>query len=344
MRFTLILLGVIFLSCNQVKSHESRIIKRSFYFWKSVFKLSAEEKDVLTDLKVQNLYIKYFDVDWDAARNTAMPVAQLTAPDSIFLRKTQINIIPTVFITNETIFKISIDQTEELANKIFLLVNKMNDNFGIKIIKELQIDCDWTAGSKEKYFSLLKFLQQNKNDLIFSSTIRLHQIKYMAKTGVPPVKRGMLMCYNMGNLSNINTSNSILDVDEMQKYIGDLKNYPLPLDVALPIFEWKVLFRQDVFKGLMQNIPDSLLTENIFSKTGNRYEVKIDTVLAGYQIKKNDIIRTEKSNYNDIVKVVQLVNEKLKGNTISVSFFHLDDLTLRKYTSHELENIYDAMR
>ncbi len=335
---------MIFLSCNQANIHKPRVVERSFYFWKSVFKLSTQEKNVLADLKVQNLYIKYFDVDWDAAKYTAIPVAQLTAPDSIFLRQTQINIIPTVFITNETIFKIRIDQTEELANKIIVLVTKMNNNFGIKIMKELQIDCDWTAGTKEKYFTLLKFLQQNKNELIFSSTIRLHQIKYLAKTGVPPVKRGMLMCYNMGNLSNENTLNSILDVDEMQKYIGDLQNYPLRLDVALPLFEWKVLFRQGVFKGLLQNIPDSLLTKNIFSKSENRYKAKIDTVLAGYQIKMYDIIRTEKSNYKDIVKVVQLVNEKLKSNTISVSFFHLDDLTLRKYTSYELENIYDAMR
>lgn len=283
-------------------------------------------------------------MDWNTSNNKALPVAQLTAPDSFFLRTTQLNIVPTVFITNETIFKINIDQTEALANKIIILVNSMNSNFGVKLINELQIDCDWTAGTKDKYFSLLKFLQKKQNNLNFSTTIRLHQIKYLNKTGVPPVKKGMLMCYNMGNLSNINTSNSILDVDDLKKYIGDLQNYPLPLDLALPIFEWKVLFRQNVFKGILENMPDSLITQNIFSKKANRYEALIDTVLQGYDIKKNDIIRTEKSNYTSVLKTAKLISEKLSGNTVRVSFFHWDNLTLKKYKLHEMENIYDAMR
>ena len=344
MRFTFFIFVIIFLSCNISKKHEPRTIERAFYFWKSVFKLSTQEKDVLTNLKVQNLYIKYFDVDWNGPRNTALPVAQLTAPDSFFLRTTKLNIVPTVFITNETIFKINIYQTEALANKIIILVNSLNSNFGIKLINELQIDCDWTAGTKDKYFALLKFLQKKQNNINFSSTIRLHQIKYLNKTGVPPVKKGMLMCYNMGNLSNINTSNSILDVDDLKKYIGDLQNYPLPLDVALPIFEWKVLFRNNVFKGILENMPDSLLTQNIFSTKGNRNKALIDTILYGYEIKKNDIIRTEKSNYTAVLKTAKLISEKLSGNTARVSFFHLDNLTLKKYKLHEMENIYDAMR
>lgn len=344
MRLSFFISAIIFLSCNISKKHEPRKIERSFYFWKSVFKLSTQERDAITNLKIQSLYIKYFDVDWNAPRNTALPIAQLTAPDSFFLRTTQLNIVPTVFITNETIFKININQTEELANKIIFLVNRMNSNFGVKLINELQIDCDWTAGTKDKYFSLLKFLQKKQNNIKFSSTIRLHQIKYLNKTGVPPVKKGMLMCYNMGNLSNINTSNSILDVDDLKKYIGDLQNYPLPLDVALPIFEWKVLFRQNVFKGILANMPDSLITKNIFSKNGNRNKALIDTILNGYEIKKNDIIRTEKSSYTSVLKTAKLISEKLSGNTTRVSFFHLDNLTLKKYKLHEMENIYDAMR
>jgi len=344
LRFTFIIFAIIFFSCNISKKHEPRTIERSFYFWKSVFKLSTQEKDALTNFKIQNLYIKYFDVDWNASRNTALPVAQLTAPDSIFLRTTKLNIVPTVFITNETIFKININQTEELANKIIVLVNSMNSNFGVKLINELQIDCDWTAGTKDKYFSLLKFLKKKQNNINFSSTIRLHQIKYLNKTGVPPVKKGMLMCYNMGNLSNINTSNSILEVDELKKYIGDLQNYPLPLDVALPIFEWKVLFRNNVFKGIFENMPDSLIAQNIFNKNGNRNKALVDTILNGYEIKKNDIIRTEKSNYTSVLKTAKLISEKLSGNIVRVSFFHLDNLTLKKYKLYEMENIYDAMR
>jgi len=116
------------------------------------------------------------------------------------------------------------------------------------------------------------------------------------------------------------------------------------LDVALPIFEWKVLFRQNVFKGILANMPDSLITQNIFSKNGNRDNALIDTILNGYEIKKNDIIRTEKSSYTSVLKTAKLISEKLSGNTVRVSFFHLDNLTLKKYNPYEMENIYDAVR
>lgn len=299
---------------------------------------------MLTNLKVQTLYIKYFDVDWDAANSQAIPVAQLTAPDSNFLRTSGLQIVPTIFITNETIYKINISQTELLANKIAALVNKMNHNFGLKSLKEWQIDCDWTATTKDKYFSLLKFLQQRESSINFSATIRLHQIKYLDKTGVPPVKKGMLMCYNMGNLTNVNTTNSILDVNELRKYLGTLKNYPLPLDVALPIFEWKVLFRRDSFKGILENLPDSLLTKSLFNRRGNRFTALADTILQGYEIQKNDVLRQENSSLEQVLAAANLINEKLAGDSINVSIFHMDKLTLEKYKQHELENIYDAMR
>ena len=343
MRIIFIAVCVILAACSNIKKHEPREIERSFYYWKSVFKLSTEEKNAITDLKIQTLYIKYFDIDWNDASQIALPIAQLTMPDSNFLRITQLNIVPTVFITNETIFKINILQTKELAENIMLLVKKMNINFGISI-KEMQIDCDWTESTKEKYFSLLKYLKQLDNELIFSATIRLHQIKYLNKTGVPPVKKGMLMCYNMGNLANVETHNSILELNETKKYIGNLNTYPLPLDVAFPLFEWKVLFRQGIFKGLMENMPDSLMNENIFTKKENKYVALVDTTICGYEIKRNDVVRLEQCSYSDLLQVVNLISNKLKTGNIKVSLFDLDKLTLKKYTQHEIENICDAMR
>lgn len=344
MRLLFIIPVVILFSCKSHTKEKPRLVERSFYYWKSVFQLNREEKELLTGLKIQHLYIKYFDVDWDAVRSQAIPIAQITAPASTFFITKQLEIVPTIFITNETIFKINIEQIEPLANKIVELVNQINSNFGITSLKEWQIDCDWTSTTKDKYFTLLKLLQQKKSSVIFSVTIRLHQIKYLNKTGVPPVKKGMLMCYNMGNLSNINTGNSILDVGELRKYIGGLKSYPLNLDVALPLFEWKILFRKNTFKGILENLPDSLLTKNLFTKKGNRYTAIADIILQGYEIKKNDVLREEISSYEDVIKAAALINEKLQGDSINVSIFHLDNLTLRKRKLHELENIYDAMR
>ncbi len=52
---------------------------------------------------------------------------------------------------------------------------------------------------------------REQSGLPLSSTIRLHQIKYRERTGVPPVERGMLMFYNMGQFSADPEARAIFD-------------------------------------------------------------------------------------------------------------------------------------
>ncbi len=343
MRISIFILSLFIYSCNTAAKHAARNVERSFYYWKSIFKLSDAEKQALDTLQIKTLYLKFFDVDWNEETKEPIPVAALQVVDSAYLAAGKLNIVPTVFISNECIYKIDTGQIALLAQKIFTLTQKLVSNNGLQQIKEVQIDCDWTATTKDKYFNLLKTLQVLDKDLTFSVTIRLHQIKYLTKTGVPPVKRGMLMCYNMGNLTNSETDNSILETSELQKYIGNLQHYPLPLDVAFPLFDWKVLFRNGNFKSLINNLQDSLLSKDIFSKNGNRYLVLKDTILDGYEFKKDDLLRNEKPDYRQILKASAMIGEKLANKNLRVSLYHLDTLTLKKYTTNEMENIFDAM-
>ncbi len=343
MRILLSISLLVLFSCNSKRNHETRNIERSFYYWRSVFKLSTYERQALSDLKVKTLYIKFFDVDWDGNIRSPLPVAQLRAPDSNYLRTSGLNIIPTIFISNECIFKIDPSQTTALADKILDLAKKIALNNGIGKMAEMQIDCDWTATTKAKYFAILNALKKSDNSINYSATIRLHQIKYLAKTGVPPVNRGMLMCYNMGNLTDIKTENSILETAELKKYIGDLENYPLQLDVAFPLFDWKVLFRNNKFTGLIKDLPDESLSGSAFNKTGNRYTALRDTVVNGYEIKKADLLRIEAADQQVVIDAVNAVSEKLSDKNIRVSLYHLDSLILKKYSTHEMENMYDAM-
>jgi hypothetical protein len=288
--------------------------------------------------------LKFFDVDWDNNAHAPVPVAQLRITDSVFLQSQQLNIIPVIFITNECIYRIDPAQVNDLAQKITSLTKSVEENHSLANISEIQIDCDWTASTKEKYFSLLNRLKELNSAVIFSATIRLHQIKFSGKTGVPPVSRGMLMCYNMGNLTNTETRNSILEIDELKKYIGDLHNYPLPLDVALPLFGWKVLFRKGKFFGLIEKLPDSALASTAFNKSGNRFITVKDTVADGYEFKTGDVLRNEESNYEDISKAAGLLSEKISNNELRISLYHLDPVILNKYSTHEIENIYNAFR
>jgi hypothetical protein len=344
LRLLFFILPLFFVACNTAPKHADRNIERSFYYWKSNFKLSDTEKQAFSALDVKTIYLKFFDVAWDDISSSAIPIAQVSISDSAYLHATALNIIPTIFITNECIFKIDSTQTKLLAEKISTLTKNIIANNGLQNIHEIQIDCDWTATTKQKYFAILNELQTLNKTVNLSATIRLHQIKYLNKTGVPPVAKGMLMCYNMGNLTNIETKNSILEVKELQKYIGDLQHYPLPLDVALPLFDWKVLFRNGKFKSLINDMPDAVLSTTVFKKNGNMFTALQDSLIFGYDIKKGDMLRNEQCDYDDIIKSAKLINEKIANKNCRVSLYHLDTVTLKKYSTNEMENIFNALR
>jgi hypothetical protein len=343
LRSILFIISISFVACTSVHTHELRKIERSFYYWKSVFKLSDTEQQALKTLQVKTMYIKFFDVAWDNTSNAPTPIAQLRIADDGFLQQSNLNIIPTIFITNESIAKIDSTKTTALAADMFKLTKQILIANKLKIISEIQIDCDWTAKTKDNYFALLNKLQSMDTSIIFSSTIRLHQIKFAGTTGVPAIQRGMLMCYNMGNLANEKTNNSILEIAELKKYIGNLKNYPLPLDVALPLFNWKVHFRNGVFKGLIQDLPTSTFTTNMFKKEANKFIALQDTLWQGYDFKKGDIIRDEQSNYKAVLSAASLISAEISNKNIRVSLYHLDTLTLNKFTTHEMENIFNEL-
>ncbi len=334
--------SLILVCCNMFEKKPARNIQRCFYYWKSSMALDSFEKNSLQNLDVNTLFVKFFDVAWNEKIQAAVPVAQIKMKDGNYLQ--HIKIIPVIFITNESIFKTDSLQINILAEKLFTLTNSICTLNHLAKVDEIQIDCDWTASTKEKYFALLMHLQQQNKRLIFSTTIRLHQIKFAEKTGVPPVTKGMLMCYNMGNLKNASSKNSIIDPGEFIKYTEHLNLYPLPLDVAFPIFSWKVLFRNNEYKGLLQDLPDELLTPAIFKRNGNIFTAKTDTLINGYHFKKNDWIRMEESNYEDIIKIAKIAGKKISNNNVRITLYHLDEVILKKYTKYELENIFDAMR
>jgi hypothetical protein len=311
----------------------------AFYYWKSVFKLSGFEKKYLDSLGIKTIYIKFFDVGWEEASKQPQPKAKIIFADTSYKKY---NIIPTVFITNECIQKTDSSGILYLADNIIALIKNTDSANNITAVKEIQIDCDWTAATKDNYFALLKRIKQSVNTSI-SATIRLHQVKFITKAGVPPVDKGLLMCYNMGNLKNPATQNSIIETEELKKYTSTLSLYPLPLDIALPLFGWKVLFRNNVYKGLIENLPDSILSNTVVSKKTNRYTLLKDTALSGYSLQKGDILRNEQSTYTEILSTAGEVNSHLKNSAPHVVLYHLDSVILKKHSLHELENIFNSM-
>ena len=313
---------------------EERRVQRSFYYWRSAFKLSEKEHSYLKDLSVKNLYIKFFDITWDPVQNVAKPVAKI-----LFSEKPAIDILitPVVFITNETIQQTKPELVDSLAGNISKLLS--STAAGLSLSNEVQIDCDWTVSTKEKYFLLLQALRKQsffKNKML-SATIRLHQVKFVSQNGVPPVDKGLVMCYNMGNLRHPETKNSIIETEELKKYIKNLHHYPLSLDIALPVFDWWVKFDGNRFAGLVHSfyLPDSL-------KRNARFDFKKDTVINEIYFKKGEWLRYEGSNMDVLKECIYSLNKKLRSGKLNVILYHLDENNLKQYTPYELENIYSS--
>jgi hypothetical protein len=332
---TLFMAIALFGSCDQAATNKATA---SFYYWKSVFRLGDAERKAMAALEVKNLYIKFFDVVWEASAKKAVPVAVIQFEDSIPAGTT---VIPTIFITNETLEQLSDSALAPLATNLVQFVQQLCTRENLQLIPELQIDCDWTATTRDRYFSLLRkirkepFLQQKT----LSATIRLYQLKFAHKTGIPPVDRGLLMCYNMGNLKSPATKNSIIEAAELRKYIANLAGYKLPMDVALPLFDWYVWFGEYQYKGLIRSeaLP-ALPLKN------NRVKFAKDTTINGYDFKRNDVLRFENSPLAEINTVADAVREKLPDKPFRVSFYHLDATTLSHYDIKELEKTIGRFR
>jgi hypothetical protein len=324
----------LFLLANCKQKHE-RKVHPSFYYWKTIFLLSEKEVTTLSHFSIQNLYVKFFDVEWNEGNKNPAPVAIIK-----FKQPPPKNLLitPVVFITNEVINNTSNAKINELASNLVKLLSGIALNNKLNLSREVQIDCDWTASSKEKYFALLKAIKQNAfvEGKILSATIRLHQLKFISLNGIPPVDKALLMCYNMGNLKHPETKNSIIEVEELKKYINALEHYSLPLDIALPLFNWYVWFRGMEYKGLIHNFPNERKEQRIVFKK--------DTTTAGYNFKEGDWLRYETSKTKDVTETAKLLSRKLNNEELNVILYHLDENNLNNYKEHELEDMFNSLR
>lgn len=321
----------------------------AFYHWKTNLQLSENERLYLDSLGVKKLYVKFFDVDWDEATGQPLPHAQVQIDTA---RLAGLEIVPTVFITNRTWLRLRMEDVDSLAWKTIFKINDL-DNDAKLLFREVQFDSDWTGQTKEKYFRFLKtigFIARDKmmpvEQPVISATIRLHQLKFFEKTGIPPVDRGMLMFYNMGDLEAWETDNSILDPATGKKYLTPDAKYPLPLDFALPIFRWGVLFRDGNFFKLINDLGEEDLQDTLrFTPiTSRRFLVKKSTYLQGYYLYEDDLIRLESVKTGQLEAAAALLGNMFPPAERTVGFYHLDSGLVRGFPAKNLEKVLEKIK
>lgn len=328
MKYTLSLLAILLLAAC---SKPNRNVSPAFYYWKAAIDISEPERQLMRNLGVKKIYLRLFDVDWSDERDTPMPVSELQFTDSL---PGNVEIIPVIYITNKTMLKTSGASITELGTKIAQKISRMCADHGI-VVKEIQTDCDWTDNTQLKYFNLIKAIKQEYagRPVSFSSTIRLHQVKYYKRTGIPPVDKGILMFYNMGSLEQQSAENSIYNKADAAKYISHLKNYPLPLDIALPAYSWAIHYSGNQVKGILNHLTHNDLKNNdrfMFSG-GDTYVANSSFLFKGDYFMQGDELRIEEISADICKQAAVQLEKEMKPGDITVSFYHLDSINISRY-------------
>lgn len=307
-------------------SAKTEKIGTAFYFWRTTFSLTETEQQYLKDLDVKKLYIRYFDVGLQ--NNEAVPVAPV-----VFNQKpTGYNVVPVVYIKNEVFLQN--DSADSLAVKVYNYIQQINKSADVSV-NEIQFDCDWSLKSKQNYFQFIDQFKKLHPNL--STTIRLHQIKYPKKTGIPSVKTGVLMYYNMGVI-NAGDDNSIYSQKTAKNYINSLQNYNLPLNIALPVFSWGVHVRSNQVTNLLGGLRVNDLTGDQFEKISeNRFKVLKDVVFKGRYLAKDDEIKIEAISANQLKEMIHDIKKNSKHKPNEIIFYDLNENNLKAYEKEDFK-------
>jgi len=333
----LLFTALLFTTCKQKFA-----VHPTFYFWRTVYKNQKLETNYLNDFQSKSLYVRIMDVDINPDTQEPVPVSPISFDDAL---PKQTDIIPVVYLVNNIFNNFSEAQSKLLANRISKFVTAKVNQSGKSNYKEIQIDCDWTKTTRDKYFNFLNHLKLNPllKGKEISVTLRLHQVKNLVSSGIPPVKKVMLMCYNMGNLRKYGEQNSILDMQEMETYLKNkLETYPLKMDVALPIFSWAVAFRKEKYAGISKRIDKEQLSDKkLFKRRENSilYDVQTDYQQAG--LKTGDVVRWEEIALDDLLATSRFLSRYLKPEERNLVFYHLDTDLLKTFKHDDLQKVID---
>ena len=224
------LLAILFTGCSRQQSQDESLEQSNgVYYWRTDLHLDSTERAFLKQHHINKVYCRYFDVVMSDDGTEPKPNATIAFTDTL---PAGIELIPTVYITEDCMHKPHKDLAEKLVKRIM----QMNETNHIGNVHEIQIDCDYTSKSRATYYQFLETIKSQRSTIHYqlSTTIRLHQLSMP----VPPVAYGVLMVYNTGDPRKWQERNPILDYRDVYPYLNKLAQYQLPLAAAYPVYQW----------------------------------------------------------------------------------------------------------
>ena len=267
------------ISCGKQRPQDESLEQcNSVYYWRTDLRLDSTERAFLKQYNIKKVYCRYFDVVMGDSSISPRPNATISFSDSL---PDGIEIIPTIYITEDCMHK----PHKDLAEKIVQRIRQMNETNNINNVHEIQIDCDYTSRSRKTYYKFLEEVVKLWKSKV-STTIRLHQLSMP----VPPVDYGALMVYNTGDPRKWQERNPILDYRDVYPYLKHLDQYALPLAVAYPVYLWirniqnvriehsvdaaEILKVKHAMEKERPNLSSSIITYHLETDNINRYKTE----------------------------------------------------------------------
>lgn len=324
------------IACQNKKT----VVVPAFYFWQTHLNADNFPTDFVKQQGLKKLYICLLNIEANA-QNQAVPSVQTVVDWSIL--PSDMTIVPVVYIPNRVFERIDTAEISRFSENLTRFFKEKLPPSVYNRLSEIQFDCDWTEKTRAGYFL---FLNQFKklNHVPLSATIRLHQVKYRKKTGIPPVERGALMVYNLDAPNQFSEKNSIFDAEECAKYLKDAKQYELPLDMAFPLFSWGLVFRNKQYQGILNGMNSaecaslSFLTQEKNSPK-NYFQVTSDTVFKNLYLRNGDDIEIEQIQEKDLFDAADLAAPLLNSDTTNMIFYHLNSSILKNYNADVFQKV-----
>ncbi len=314
----------------------------SFYHTRTGFALSGQEKQFLEATEPNTkVYIRAFDLLWNPNTQEEVQLSYMKIkPDSLQFIK---EVVLTVFIDNLVFEKIEKRDVIFLAARTALLLQRTRGQFESNtkiVLNEVQVDCDWTAQTEEKYFRFLNYMRTETERFKYnklSAAVRLNQVLYQGKFGVPPVDEAVLTFYDLTRKKD----DYVWNLRDSKQYKKALSSYSLHLDVLLPLSGWGIHQREDNLLNIITNLnKDQVEASTCCQKIGeNQYEAIQNMYLNQTYLYVGDQIGLHPLDAQKLEDAADWLGENMPTDNYRIIYYSLDNKVLEKYSFEELQKV-----
>ncbi|MEL6842770.1 MAG: hypothetical protein AAFP02_06100, partial [Bacteroidota bacterium] len=243
-RFRLLyLLPILFcLSCGP------NLVSSVFYQWETQPDWSSATQAYLDTLASEQLYLRFFDVEWDDSRKRMVPVNSLRASLGDWNGR---EVVPVIYLSENVLPVLDEERTSDLAELSLDRIRRIAEP--LPQIPQIQIDCNWSASTAEAYFGFLEELLERLGESgpSLSVCVYPHHIVGRDSLGTPPVQRARLMLMEIDDPVAVEANGSLFGA-HIREAVSEADDYDIPLDVGLPIGSWGVVLRNEKAVALLR--------------------------------------------------------------------------------------------